>query len=194
MHRFFYGLSKFMALVGGTVLTLLILLTCVSILGRSMNGFLHSDFMEGIAPGLADWLLNLGIGAVNGDYEILEAGVAFAIFAFIPLCQITSGHAVVDVFTNWLPDRANRALQMVTEIVFAVVLVVIAVQLASGLESKFRTGQTTFQLQFPIWWAYAASLAGAIVAAVVGVYMACVRTYESFTGRTIVPVGHGADH
>ena len=42
------------------------------------------------------------------DYELVEAGVAFAIFAFIPLCQIYGSHATVDIFTIVAARRVKR--------------------------------------------------------------------------------------
>jgi Tripartite ATP-independent periplasmic transporters, DctQ component len=194
LKSFMMGLARFSAILGGIVLTLLIVLTCVSIIGRILNGWMHSDFMEGLAPGFAQWMLSLGVGPVNGDFELVESGVAFAIFAFIPLCQITSGHAAVGIVTDKLPARVQQFLRMIVELVFAAVLVLIAWRLYEGMTSKMRYGETTFLLQFPIWWAYAASFAGAVVAAIVGVYMGLVRTYEFFTNRIIIWDGAGAEH
>lgn len=186
MHKMMMTLARFMAYLGGIVLSLLILLTCVSIAGRLLNGFLHGDFMESVAPGLAGWLIDIGVGPVNGDFELVEAGVAFAIFAFIPLCQITAGHASVDILANTFSRRVNRVLRMVTETVFAAVLILICWRLGDGMVSKYGYGETSFLLQFPVWWAYAASFVASLVAAVVGVYMAGVRIYEFFTGRILV--------
>ncbi|MFC6688887.1 TRAP transporter small permease [Jhaorihella thermophila] len=186
MYRFMMRLARFMAALGGAVLTFLILLTCVSIAGRLLNGILHSDAVQSVAPGFANWAIGIGIGPVNGDFELVEAGVAFAIFAFLPLCQITAGHASVDVFASMFPKGVNRFLRMVTEIVFAAVLVLIAVQLAQGMLAKMKHGETSFLLQFPVWWAYGASLLAATVAALVGLYMAAIRTYEFFTRRIVI--------
>ena len=185
MHRIMKNFAMFMAIVGGVVLTALIVLVCVSVTGRSLNGLLHGP-IEAIAPGLSAALLDLGVGPVNGDFELVEAGVAFAIFSFLPLCQITASHASVDIFTKALPRRVNLFLGMVIEIIFAIVLVVIAWRLFEGMQSKLRYGETTFLLQFPIWWSYAASFAASVGAAVVGVYMAGVRSVEFFTGRIII--------
>ena len=182
MHNYMTALARTLAMIGCAVLTLLILLTCVSIAGRLLNGVFHSDWMEATMPQLADWLA-ARIGPVNGDFELVEAGVAFAIFSFIPLCQITAGHASVDVFVTNLSPRVNRLLRMGTEIVFALVLLLIAWRLAAGTLSKFQNGETSFLLEFPVWWAYAASLVAAVAAAIVGVYMAWVRSYEAFTGE-----------
>ncbi|MBE1285451.1 MAG: TRAP transporter small permease subunit [Rhodobacteraceae bacterium] len=183
MHKIMTGLARTMATIGGAVLSALIILTCLSIAGRLLNGVFHSDLMESVAPGFSEWMINIGIGPINGDFELVEAGVAFAIFAFIPLCQITAGHASVDILANSFSRGTNRFLRMVTEIAFALVLILIAVRLSDGMMSKYANGETSFLLEFPVWWAYAASLVAAVVAAIVGVYMACIRTLEFFTGR-----------
>ncbi len=193
LHRTMLFLARFMAILGGIVLSFLVILTCVSVLGRGINTFLHSDMMQGSMQGLAETLLATGIGPVQGDYELVEAGIAFAIFAFLPLCQITAGHASVDIFTSRFPKRANRLIQMVVEFIFAAVLVLIAWRLYEGMMSKMSYNETTFLLQFPIWWAYAVSLVAAVLAAIVGVYMAVVRIIEFFTMRTIVSAAE-VDH
>lgn len=183
MHNLMMKVARFMAVVGGLVLSALIALTCLSIAGRLLNGFFHSGLMQSIAPGLSRTFLDWGVGPINGDFELVEAGVAFAIFAFLPLCQITSGHASVDVLANALPRAVNRFLRLVIEVIFAAVLVLIAVKLFDGMLSKKNYGETSFLLQFPVWWAYAASFVGAAVAALVGIYMAGVRIAEFLTGR-----------
>lgn len=185
MHRFIERLAHMMALLGGFVLSLLIILTCISVSGRALNTLLH-NWIGDMAPRFADWALALGVGPINGDFEIVEAGVAFAIFSFLPLCQLRSGHAVVDIFTSMLSQRVNRVLRMVTEIVFAAVLLLFAVQLYGGMMAKLGFGENTFILQFPVWWGYAASLFAAIVGAVVGVYMAAIRIAEFAIDKDIV--------
>ena len=186
MKTFMMGLSRLMAILGGLVLSFLIVLTCVSIAGRLLNGFFHGDVMTSIAPGFSQWAIDIGIGPITGDFELVEAGVAFAIFAFIPLCQITAGHASVDIFANMMGERVNRFLRMVIEVVFAAVLILIAWRLYDGMLSKMSYGETSFLLQFPVWWAYAASLVGAVVSAIVGVYVACIRVAEFLTGRMML--------
>ncbi len=194
MYSIIYKLSRVMAYLGGIMLAALILMTCISIVGRSLNGVLHAEMITAMAPGLARWLLDAGVGPVNGDFELVEAGVAFSIFAFLPLCQITGGHASVDIFTAGLSPRTNRILQMLIDILFAVVLVLIAVQLFSGMQSKLRSGQTSLLLQFPVWWGYAMCMTGAAVAAFVSVYIAVLRMAEAATGESFLPHMDGADH
>ncbi len=83
---------------------------------------------------------------------------------------------------------------MVTDIVFAAVLILIAWRLYEGMMSKMSYNETTFLLQFPIWWAYAASFVGAVVAAIVGVYVGLARVFELVSGRIIITDGAGAEH
>ena len=136
MNQIMDRLARLFALLGGIALTFLILLTCLSVGGRALNSFLHGEWIQSIAPDIATALLATGVGPINGDFELVEAGMAFAIFAFLPLCQLNGAHASVDIFTSALPLRANRFLRMVIEIVFAATLVLIAWELFQGMESK----------------------------------------------------------
>lgn len=194
MHAIVNGLARAFAFLGGLVLSALVVMTCLSIAGRSLNGALHSDALSELAPGLAAGLLGLGIGPIPGDFEIVEAGMAFAVFAFLPLCQLVGAHASVDVFTQALPPRADRVLRAAIEIAFAAVLVLVAWQLFEGMESKRRSGQTTLLLQYPVWWAYALSLSGAVAAALVSLYVAAMRLVEAATGRPVLPPDAEAGH
>ncbi len=194
MHKIITRLARAFAILGGLVLSLLVILTCLSIVGRSLNTVLHSDFAQAFAPGLANVLLATGLGPINGDFELVEAGMAFAIFAFLPLCQLNGSHASVDIFTGKLPLRINRLLRMVIEFVFAATLILIAVQLFAGMESKRGSGQTTLLLQYPVWWGYAMSVPGAFAAALVSVHIAVSRLIEVATGRVVLPPELEADH
>jgi TRAP-type C4-dicarboxylate transport system permease small subunit len=181
-----------MAFAGGLMLSALVVLTCVSVSGRLLSGVLHGPTFEQTA--IAQWLLGLGVGSIFGDVELTESGIAFAIFAFLPLCHISGSHAAVDIFASRFSPRVNRALQAAAGVLFAAVMVLIAVQLFQGMQSKIRSGQTTFLIEFPIWWAYALSLSGAVLAAVVAVYLGGVRLVEAATGRDILPATSGAEH
>lgn len=187
MYALIKKLAQVMAVLGGLVLTLLVLLVCTSVLGRSVGTLLHGTFMQSNFADFSNWALAVGIGAINGDFELVEAGIAFAIFAFLPLCQLSGSHATVDVFTSKFSRRTNQALQMISECLFALVLGLIAWRLFAGMEAKQRYGETTFLLQFPIWWAYAASFSGAVIAAFISFYMAIIRILEFFSGQQMLP-------
>jgi TRAP-type C4-dicarboxylate transport system permease small subunit len=184
--------ARVTAIVGGLVLTALIVLVCISVLGRGGNTFGHSALLTELAPGLANRLIGTGIGPVQGDFEILEAGIAFAIFSFLPICQLYGGHASVDVFTTFLSRGANRWIVAFWEVVLALVTILISWRLFVGMLDKLGNGETTFLLQFPIWWAYAASVAASLVAVLIAVFCAAARVNGLITGRDELPLGGGA--
>lgn len=193
MYSLIKKLAHAMAVLGGLVLISLILLVCTSVLGRSVGTVLHGAFMQTNFTDFSNWALGVGIGAINGDFELVEAGVAFAIFAFLPLCQLSGSHATVDVLTSKLSLRSNQVLKMISECLFALVLGLIAWRLFAGMEAKQRYGETTFLLQFPIWWAYAASFLGAALAALVSIFMAIVRILEALSGKELLTENERAE-
>lgn len=150
-------LAVLSALTGGVTLIGLVIMTCVSVAGRALIPF--------------------GLGAIPGDYELLQAGVGFAIFCFVPFCQVTAGHATVDVFTSMMGKRPNRIIAAVWEVLFALVLIVIAWRLFEGFAAKLRNGETSMFLQYPIWAVYGACLVPAVLAALVGVWSAWNRIH-----------------
>ena len=105
-------LARVLALLGGVVLVAITVMTCVSILGRAVVTLAHTR-----DPAFFDWLVAaaqslvaLGIAPVPGDFELVEAGTGFAVFAFLPWCQLNRGHATVDLFTSALSAGANRVI------------------------------------------------------------------------------------
>lgn len=194
IHRGVRALAFAMAIAGGLVLTAIILMVCLSVVGRTATSILHSGFMQTNLPGLAAWLLSTGVGPIRGDYELLEMAMAFSIFAFLVWCQVTSGHASVDIFTDGLKPWAKRVLIALIEVVMAAVIVVIALQLYDGMLTQQRRRSTSFLLQFPVWWGYAAAVVPAFLAAGVSVYMALVRIAEAALNRTLISAEQGADH
>ena len=189
MHQAVTGLAKATAIVGGCVLIALVGLTTISIVGRVLNDVLHSDFAATVLGNFAQRLLDLGVGEVSGSYELLEAGIAFAIFSFFPVCQLHAAHATVDVFTSRLSERTTRCLVAFWEVVLAAVLLLITVQLFGGVQRYYGNGETTLFLQFPVWWSYAASFAASVVTCIVALYCAALRLRECATGHTYLEQG-----
>ena len=178
LHRFIERLAQAMALSGGVVLCLLVLMVCVSIMGRELADAAHA----GRLGGLGDTLIGAGVGPVLGDFELVEAGMAFAIFAFLPLTQLRGAHATVDVFTSRMGPRVNSFLAAFWSVAMAVTIVLITWRLAVGMQDKMRYNETTYLIQFPVWWAYAASLVAAIAATLTSLYCAAMRLTGRRTG------------
>ncbi len=170
----FVWLARALAILGGVVLVAITVLTVVSIVGRA--------------------LIPIGLRPIPGDFELVEVGTGFAIFCFLPWCQLMRGHATVDVFTSFLPDSANRVIDLVSELLMTTIVVLIAWRLWYGMWDKVRYGETTFILQFPVWWGSAAAMFGAAIGVIVSFYVLSVRIREVTTGRTILGPGQGAFH
>ena len=192
LHTIIGRIARGTAIIGGGVLALLVILTTLSILGRTLSKWAHSDWAESWMAGLATWVAGTGIDEIPGTYELTEAGVAFAIFAFLPVCQFYGAHATVDVFTAGMGQRVTRILRAFWEICLTATLIFLAERLWSGMNRYIGNGETTLFLQFPVWWAYAVSVAAAILACIVGLYCAYARLREALTNRDILPQGEGA--
>lgn len=186
VDQFMLKLSRAMAYLGGIVLLLITLIVCLSILGRSLITIAHLENIETGLPWLSHFIVSLGIGPINGDYELVEAGMAFAIFAFLPFCQTVRGHATVDLFTSGLPANANRFIDVIAELLLAGLLLLLAWRMWIGMTDKLRYGETTFSLQFPVWWAYAIAELAAIVAAGIALWMVSVRLREWLYGKPLL--------
>lgn len=154
-------LARTMALIGGAVLIGLVVMICLSITGRAA--------------------MSLGMGPVPGDVELLEMGVAFAIFAFLPWCQYNRGHARVDLFQSAFGTPLNRVIDLVADVMMAIAASLIAWRMWLGMLDKKSYFETTFILQVEIWYAYAAASAGAICFVVVCVF--CIlRSLRTLVG------------
>lgn len=124
--------SRQFALVGGLIMLALATMTVVSIIGRATIGV-----------------------SVEGDYELVELGLAAAVFLFLPECYLKQGHVVVDLFTAGCKPATLRKLDKITDLLFLIVSVVLAWRLTiSGFESRDYFEQTMI-LSMPMWWVYA---------------------------------------
>ena len=186
-------IARVMAYAGGAVLIAITVITCVSIAGRAILTLSTMPAIGGTLPWFRELVSSLGIGPVSGDFELVESGVAFAVFAFLPWCQLNRGHAVVDLMKPVFGPSGNRAIDAVSETLMTAVLVLIAWRLGVGTADKARYGETSFILQYPVWIAFGASFAAAAVAAVVSIYMTVIRWRELVGGRDIL-AGGGPQH
>jgi TRAP-type C4-dicarboxylate transport system permease small subunit len=140
-HKLVGRLAALLALAGGGVLVLLVALTCVSIAGRS--------------------LLFAGLGPIPGDVELIELGIAFAVFSFFPWCQYTQGHARVELFKRFFNRTTSWVSDVIADLLMLVVSVVIGWCLYQGMLDKFEYTETTFILRLSLGWGYAFCLVGA---------------------------------
>lgn len=147
MSTFIYRLSQTLAWIGGFVLTSMAILSVASIVGRTFSGF--------------------GLGPVPGDFELVEAGTALAVFCFLPWTHLRSGHAVVDLFWKAYPPTMQRALVVVADSSMLMVWGLLVWRMGVSMEDYRENGEVSFILQMPVWWGYASSMVPALIGCVV---------------------------
>jgi len=154
MTTLIYGVSRLLAWIGGAVLTLIAVMSVASITGRALTDF--------------------GLGPVPGDFELVEAGTALAVFCFLPWCQLKRGHAMVDIMWRAYPPAMRKALEIFTELLNLVIWVVLIWRMGVSMLEYMENGETTFILQMPVWWGYLA----AMIPAVLGCFVYVLRLAE----------------
>jgi TRAP-type C4-dicarboxylate transport system permease small subunit len=152
--------STALAILGGLVLIGMTAMTVVSILGRALAS----------AP-------------VTGDFELVELGMAVAIFAFLPYCQITRGNVIVDIVTYGASARTKALLDMIGDAVFTAVAAVLTWRLALGLGEAMEYGESTMLLRIPTWWGYVPAVLFTAFLTVVTAYTTW-RCYVAFRSGT----------
>ncbi len=147
MGRFIYKTSQVLAWFGGFVLSAIAVMSVFSIAGRALSGF-------GLAP-------------VPGDFELVEAGTALAVFCFLPWTHLKSGHAMVDLFWKAYPVGLQRLLQVGTDTLMLVVWLLLVWRMGLALQDYYGNGEVSFILQMPVWWGYAVSFVPAVIGCVI---------------------------
>lgn len=143
-------LARYVAVLGGIVLTSLAVLTTISIIGRAG--------------------LDIGLKPIPGDFELIEAGAAFAVCAFLPWAQLMRSHASVGIFTDRLGGRSRAVIDLMADLFLFAAAILLTWRHIFGMLDKQANGETTFILQFPLWWAYAACLIGLVAWIAVGAW------------------------
>ena len=142
--------ALYVALLGGVVLVAIALITLISVTGRA--------------------LIDFGLSPLRGQFELVQAGTAFVVTAFMPWAQLKRAHASVAVFTDFFGPRVNAAIDFIGDMLLFGLAVLLAWRQFYGLLDKITYGETSFLLRFPLWWAYAASMTGLLAWVVVGLW------------------------
>ncbi|WP_158527937.1 TRAP transporter small permease [Celeribacter halophilus] len=144
------GLARLTALTGGLGLFAVIILTCLSVSGRALDG--------------------LGFGPVPGDIELVELGIGFAVFTSLPYAQYMRAHARVDLFKPVFGGTVNRWLDLAGDLLMLGFTALLAWRLWFGMIDKAAYGETTFILQIPLLWGYATAMIAMCVAVLVALF------------------------
>ncbi|MES0883466.1 TRAP transporter small permease [Roseibium sp. SCP14] len=123
-------LITFWALLGGGVLLLVVGVNMLSIIGSIFG-----------AP-------------FPGDFELTEVGVAVAVFAFLPYCQLIGANVSADIFTAAASKRTIAFFTMLGSLVALGFAILLIWRMYYGMLDQKEYDYTTTILQFPHWIAF----------------------------------------
>ena len=126
--RFLYDLAYILAILGGIILVIVILINFVSILSRIIF-FNH----------------------LVGDFELVEIGSAIAISSFLPLCHLKKGNVIVDFITAKLNFKKIAFLDCISSVIYGLIALFFTWRMFFGAKDMYNYQEETMLLQFPIW-------------------------------------------
>ena len=118
------------ALLGGAVLLGVVVMNVLSVLG----GVFAKPF--------------------PGDFEMTQVGIAIAVFAFLPYCQLTGTNVTADIFTSRASPRAVAIFSLFASIIALGFGLLLLWRMYFGMLDQRDYGYTTAILQFPHWLAF----------------------------------------
>ena len=141
------GLSKLFAVFAGIVMVAITLITTGSIVGR--------------------WLFN---SPLLGDTELVEFAMAFAVAAFLPICQWRGGNIIVDFFTTNTSAPVRDRMDRIGALIIALMAALLAWRTGVGAIEQQKMHGTTMLMQLPEWIAYASMVPPLVLTAVIALY------------------------
>lgn len=141
--------ARLSALAGGGVLVVLMLLSAASVAGR--------------------WLLG---SPIQGDFEIVQLGLAVSIASFLPLGQTRGANIVIDFFTAGVHRRTRAVLDATGALLLAAAIALVAWRTGAGAVDIRASGERTMVLGLPVWIAYALMVPPLLLTALAGVHAA----------------------
>lgn len=133
--RVLYAISKWLAVFGGVVLSVMAVLTTVSVTGRTII-----------------------LQPIPGDFELVAIGTGVAVFAFLPWCQITRGNVLVDFFMSAAPPRARIFADIVGGVVYLAIAGILTWRMIFGGIDMYNYNELSMTINFPRWTTFPLSV------------------------------------
>jgi TRAP-type C4-dicarboxylate transport system permease small subunit len=141
--------ATFCAYAGGVIVSAIGVMSVISIAGRSTVG-----------------------KPVVGDFELVEIGTAVAGSLFLPYCQASGGHIVVDFFTLRAGASTRRWLDRMGCLLMAAMFLAVGWRAIYGAIGLYSTGETSMLMSIPTWLGYAGVAPGTLIAGLVALAQA----------------------
>jgi TRAP-type C4-dicarboxylate transport system permease small subunit len=121
-------LARLCSILGGLVMTGLMLMTCYSLIGR-----------------------NYFDSALIGDFELTGVGAGAAIALFMPLCQFKRENIIVDFFTAKCTETTNFRLDRFGDLLMTVIFALLSWRCGLAAINAKETMGASMLLGFPDW-------------------------------------------
>jgi TRAP-type C4-dicarboxylate transport system permease small subunit len=121
-------LARLFSILGGLLMTALMLMTCYSLIGR-----------------------NVFDTALVGDFELTGIGSGAAIACFMPLCQFKRDNIIVDFFTANRSAAFNQRLDRFGNLLMTVIFFLLSWRCALAAINAKETMGASMLLGFPDW-------------------------------------------
>lgn len=121
-------IARFCSILGGLVMTALMLMTCYSLISR-----------------------NLFDTALIGDFELTGVGAGAAIALFMPYCQLKHENIIVDFFTANRSEAFNFRLDRLGDVLMAIIFALLAWRCTAAAINALDTLGASMLLGFPDW-------------------------------------------
>lgn len=165
--RMMDALARGLAFGGGAILLAVAGVTVASVIGRAGTA--------------------IGLSPVTGDFELVEVGLAIAVFSFLPYAHLTRSHVAVDLLARAMPARGTAALGLLGDVLVTLAAGGVTWRLYLGFGEKFPYfnkglrdalhmgykpffAETTYELQLPVWIPYGLALLGAALFTLIGLF------------------------
>jgi TRAP-type C4-dicarboxylate transport system permease small subunit len=121
-------IARLCSILGGLVMTGLMLMTCYSLIGR-----------------------NVFDTALIGDFELTGVGAGAAIALFMPLCQLKRENIIVDFFTANRSEAFNFKLDRLGDLFMTIIFGLLAWRCGAAAINAKETMGASMLLGFPDW-------------------------------------------
>ena len=124
-------LARLCAILGGVLLTVITLMTCVSLIGRNTTGW-----------------------SIVGAFELSGSAAGAAIALFMPWCQVRRGNIIVDFFTAKASEATQRGLDRFGALLLALAMGLMTWRTGVGGLNAWNSGAGSMIMGFPEWIVY----------------------------------------
>ena len=130
VEKFTRSLILYWALAGGILLFLVVFLNTFSVAGGIVGN------------------------PIPGDFELTEMGVAIAVFAFLPYCQLTNANVTADIFTSRASPRWLALFGLISSLVALLFSILLFWCMSQGMVDRYNYQYTSAILLIPMWIPY----------------------------------------